>query len=97
MIDVKIIDKAKKLKELADRGIGGEKENAIRMYEAHKQKHNLTDDQVTGRTFTSYGGYASGGQTYRQTQSNRMSEQELAAIIKLANLFAKIFTNAYKK
>jgi len=48
----KIIDKAKKLKELADRGVGGEKENAKRMYDAYKKKHNITDEEVEGHNYT---------------------------------------------
>lgn len=48
----RIIDKAKKLKELADRGVGGEKDNAKRMYEAYKKKHNLTDEDVKGHEYS---------------------------------------------
>lgn len=48
----RIIDKAKKLKELADRGVGGEKDNAKRMYEAYKKKHNLTDEDVKGHKYS---------------------------------------------
>lgn len=48
----RIIDKAKKLKELADRGVDGEKETAQRMYDAYKKKHNLTDDDVKGHEYT---------------------------------------------
>jgi hypothetical protein len=48
----KIIDKAKKLKELADRGVDGEKETAQRMYDSYKQKHNLTDEDVDGHDYT---------------------------------------------
>jgi len=48
----RIIDKAKKLKELADRGIDGEKETAQRMYDAYKKKHNLTDEDVKGHKYT---------------------------------------------
>lgn len=48
----RIIDKAKKLKELADRGVDGEKETAKRMYDAYKKKHNLTDDDVKGHKYT---------------------------------------------
>jgi hypothetical protein len=44
----KILSKARKLKELADRGIDGEKETAGRMYEQYKIKHKLTDEQVKG-------------------------------------------------
>lgn len=54
MIDerAKIIDKAKKLKELAERGIDGEKETAQRMYDAYKKKHKLTDEDINGHKYT---------------------------------------------
>jgi hypothetical protein len=42
----KIIDKAVKLRELANRGIGGEKENAIRMLKKHIEKNNITDEEM---------------------------------------------------
>lgn len=41
MIDPKILEKARKLKALADRGVGGEKENAQRMLEEYMKKHGL--------------------------------------------------------
>jgi len=43
---IKILDKAKKLKALADRGIGGEKENATRMLCLYMEKHNITDREL---------------------------------------------------
>lgn len=54
MIDerVKAIDKAKKLKELATRGVGGEKENAKRMLDAHKEKHNISDAEIEGHKYS---------------------------------------------
>ena len=42
----KIIEKAIKLRELANRGVGGEKENAIRMLKNHREKHNITDEEL---------------------------------------------------
>jgi hypothetical protein len=53
----KILDKAKKLKELADRGIGGEKENAKVMLEKYMLKHNITMNEIQGHTIndSSYG------------------------------------------
>ncbi len=48
----KIIDKAKKLRELANRGVDGEKDTAKRMYDAYKKKHKLTDDEVDGHEYT---------------------------------------------
>jgi hypothetical protein len=43
----KILDKAKKLKELADRGIGGEKENAKIMLDKYMIKHNITESEIS--------------------------------------------------
>lgn len=43
----KILDKAKKLKELADRGVGGEKENAKLMLEKYMLKHNITESELS--------------------------------------------------
>lgn len=48
----KIIDKAKKLKELANRGVGGEQENARRMLETHKEKYNITDREIDGHSYS---------------------------------------------
>jgi hypothetical protein len=42
----KIIEKALKLRELANRGVGGEKQNAIRMLAAHREKHSITDSEM---------------------------------------------------
>lgn len=44
----KIIDLAKKLKALADRGIGGEKVNAEKMLSDLLKKHNLTIEDIEG-------------------------------------------------
>jgi hypothetical protein len=49
----KIIEKALKLRELANRGVGGEKSNAIRMLSDYKEKHSITDEDMN--LFTSYG------------------------------------------
>lgn len=43
---IKILDKAKKLKALADRGVGGEKENAYRMLGLYMKKHNITENEL---------------------------------------------------
>lgn len=42
----KKIQKAKKLKALADRGFGSEKDSARRFYEEYLKKHNLTENDV---------------------------------------------------
>ena len=38
----RVIELAKKLKALADKGVGGEKENAISMLKRYMRKHNLS-------------------------------------------------------
>ncbi len=48
----KIIERALKLRELANRGVGGEKQNAIRMLAEHKEKHSLTDEDLNLFTFS---------------------------------------------
>lgn len=51
-----IIDLAKKLKALADRGIGGEKLNAERMLQNLMRKHNISLEEIEGeiRDFVSF-------------------------------------------
>lgn len=44
----KIIELAKKLKALADKGVGGEKENAAEKLQALLQKHGLTIEDIEG-------------------------------------------------
>jgi len=46
----KILDKAKKLKELAVRGVGGEMQNAKTMLDSYMKKHNITDDELSGHS-----------------------------------------------
>jgi len=54
----KILDKAKKLKELADRGVGGEMENAKDMLEKYMKKHNITMDEIEGHHYSSNTAYS---------------------------------------
>ena len=42
----KILNKAKKLKELSERGIGGERENAKIMLEKYMLKHNILEKEL---------------------------------------------------
>lgn len=42
----KIATKLKKIKELAERGVGGEKETAMRMYEELKARYELEDEEI---------------------------------------------------
>lgn len=44
------IEKLKKIKALAERGIGGEKETAMRMYEELKTKYEIADDETNMTT-----------------------------------------------
>ena len=43
----KILDKVKKLKELAERGVGGEKEKAKSMLEKYMIKHEISDAEIS--------------------------------------------------
>lgn len=42
----KIIEKAKKLKALADRGVGGEQINAKEMFDKYVKHHNITEEEL---------------------------------------------------
>lgn len=42
----KIAAKLKKIKALAERGVGGEKETAMRMYEDLKTRYELEDEEI---------------------------------------------------
>lgn len=42
----KIAEKLKKIKALAERGVGGEKETAMRMYEELKTRYELEDEEI---------------------------------------------------
>lgn len=42
----KIAEKLKKIKALADRGVGGEKETAMRMYEELKARYEIEDEEI---------------------------------------------------
>lgn len=48
----KILDRAKKLKELADRGIDGEQVNAKDMLEKYMAKHNISIDEIGGHSIS---------------------------------------------
>jgi hypothetical protein len=50
----KYIDLGKKLKALADKGIGGEKVNAQKMLEALMNKHNITIEQIAEEEVNEY-------------------------------------------
>lgn len=42
----KVLEKLGKIKALAERGVGGEKETAMRMYEELCRKYNISDDEA---------------------------------------------------
>jgi len=50
----KIIELAKKLKALSDKGVGGEKINAEAMLNALMKKHNITIEQIDGEEMIDY-------------------------------------------
>lgn len=49
VMNEKILETAKKLKALSDRGVDGEKENAIEMLSRFMQKHGITAEMIEGR------------------------------------------------
>ena len=90
MIDerYKIIEKAKKLKELAERGVDGEKVNAKLMYEKYCQKHNITEQEVNDFQYKKSSVYEN------MSDEDFMYEMRKEAVIlglklMLANLFGK--------
>ena len=42
----KVAEKLKKIKALAERGVGGEKETAMRMYEDLKARYEIEDEEI---------------------------------------------------
>ncbi len=48
----KILDKAKKLKALADRGVDGEMESAKAMLAKYMEKHNITIKEIEAHKFS---------------------------------------------
>lgn len=57
----KIAAKLKKIKALAERGVGGEKETAMRMYEDLKARYELEDEEIMLDAVTLHWfGYADG-------------------------------------
>lgn len=41
-----VSNKLRKIKELAQRGVGGEKESALALYEKLKQKYEISEDEI---------------------------------------------------
>ncbi len=50
----KILDKAKKLKELADRGVDGEMANAKDMLEKYMKKHDIKMSEIESHNYSSH-------------------------------------------
>lgn len=48
----KIAEKLKKIKALAERGVGGERETALRMYEELKARYEIEDEEIMLDTVT---------------------------------------------
>jgi hypothetical protein len=46
MEKAKIIERLKKIQELAERGVGGEKESAMRMYQELKAKYSIEEEDI---------------------------------------------------
>ncbi len=85
-----ILDKAKKIKELADKGVGGERENAKAMLNSFIKKHNLTLEEITGHE-------------YKKSKYNQMSDEqflkEMAAeflVLGIGYIFSKLIKQETK-
>lgn len=92
----KIAAKLKKIKALAERGVGGEKETAMRMYEDLKARYELEDEEIMLDAVTLHWfGYATeleeelltqifykvtGGTTYHIYTGNTAAGRSVAAI-----------------
>lgn len=50
----KILSKAKKLHELAVRGVDGEMDNAKKMLAIYMEKHNITQEEINGYSSNDY-------------------------------------------
>lgn len=81
------LDKAKKLRELARRGVGGEMENAKAMLEKFKLKYNITEADMDGHKYSA--GFSQAG----QSNKDFMKDIDIDLLI---NLFILGFT-AYIK
>jgi hypothetical protein len=46
-----ILERAQKLKALASRGVGGEKDNAARMLKEYQAAHGISDDEINENFF----------------------------------------------
>jgi len=81
----KILDKAKKLKELADRGVGGEQDNAKDMLEKYMLKHSIDINEIQGHTTSN--------STYSNMTDEQFYKEMLTEFISLGLgvLFSKIF------
>jgi hypothetical protein len=81
----KILDKAKKLKELADRGYDGEKDNAKDFLEKYMKKHNIDMSELEGHTINNT---VYGNMTDEQFMKEMLTE---FLALGLGVLFSKIF------
>lgn len=72
----KAIDKAKKLKALADRGIGGEKLNAKAQLDKLMKEHNLSDTDVDTETET----YEVTAGWHIQTEKRKFADNEMVLV-----------------
>jgi len=83
------LDKAKKLRELARRGVGGEMENAKRMLIQFKTKYNITDADLDGHS------YSATFKKYKKSDEEFM--KDLEGIIGLIVLFYAIYKLSKKE
>lgn len=90
----KILDRASKLKELADRGVGGEMDNAKRFLVEYKLKYNISDSELNShrikdtRQFNGFSAEQILDQIFKELISQGLSI--------LANAFKNAFYNDRK-
>jgi hypothetical protein len=100
---IKAIDRAKKLKEMADRGsYEGERDNAKRMLIAHQEKHGITDEEITGhkysKDFVANYGNMSDSDFLNAILHKLANDKELQqSLFKLANVLADALFNPKRR
>jgi len=84
----KILDRAKKLKELADRGVGGEMANAKDMLKKYMDKHKITMEDISSHNYSS-------DNTYSKMDDKQFLKEILVDVLTVG--IGLIFTSIFDK
>lgn len=79
------LNKAKKLRELARRGVGGEMENAKAMLENFKTKYSITDADMDGHKYSESFAFAG----MKNEEFDFDTDSMLDLLIRFAKLYAE--------